>query len=116
RDVEPAITNEIARQEVLERMRSRRPLVSDQSESLRFGQMLGLPSVEEIVDHREEMFLGRIPRLRQIVIEMRLVDGLDGRFDIRVGGEEDTPRYRVHLARFGEHFASKHTGHSLIAN
>ena len=76
-------------------MRSRRPLVSDQPQSLRFGQILGLPGIEEIVDYREETFLGRIPWLRQIVIEMRLVDGLDGRFDIRVGGEEDTPRQRV---------------------
>ena len=98
-DVEPAIGDEIAREEILDRVRSRRPLVSDQPQSLRLGQILGLPGVEQIVDHREEAFLGRIPRLRQVVIEMRLVDGLDGRFDVRVGREQDAPRQRVHLAR-----------------
>ena len=90
--------------------------MSDQPQSLRFGQILGLPRVEQIVDHREETFLGRIPRLRQIVIEMRLVDGLHRCFDVRVGREQDAPRQRVHLARFGEHFAPQHAGHALIAD
>ena len=75
RDVEPVIRNEIAGQEVLDRVRSGRPLVSDEPQSFRLGQILGLPGVEEIVDDGEEAFLRRIPGLRQIVIEMRVVDG-----------------------------------------
>ena len=106
-DVEPAIRNEIARQEILDRVRSRRPLVSDQAQARRLRQGLGLPRVEQIVDHREEAFLGRIPWLRQVVIEMRLVDGPDRRFDVGVGGQQDAPRERVHLARPGEQLARR---------
>src|SRR6266516_2885646 len=47
---------------------------------------------------------------------MRLVDRLDGGLDIRVGGEQNAPRQRVYLARSGEHFASQHAGHALIAD
>ena len=92
RDVEPAIGNEIARQEVLDRVRPRRPLMSDQPQSLRLGQIRGLPRVEEIVDHRKETFLGRIPGLRQIVIEMRVVDRPDRGLDIRVRGQQHAAR------------------------
>ena len=90
--------------------------MSDQPQALCLGKILGLPGVEEIVDHREEKFLGRIPRLRQIVIEMRLVDGPDGRCDVRVGREQDAPRQRVHLARSGEHFVPQHARHALVAD
>ncbi len=61
-DVEPAIRDEIAREEVLDRVRSRRPLVTDQPQARRLGQGLGLPGVEQIVDHREEAFLRADPR------------------------------------------------------
>jgi hypothetical protein len=37
--------------------------VSDEPQSLRFGQILGLPGIEEIIDYREETFLGRLPGL-----------------------------------------------------
>lgn len=39
--------------------------------------MLGLLVLKEIVDHQEEAFLGPIPGLREIVIEVRFVGGLD---------------------------------------
>ena len=90
--------------------------MSDQPQSLRLGQILGLPGVEQIVDHRKEAFLGRIPRLRQVVIEMRLVDGLDGRVDVRIGREQHAPRQRVDLARLREHFGAQHARHALIAD
>ena len=115
-DVEPAIRNEIARQEILDRVRSRRPLVSDQAQARRLGQGLGLPRVEEIVDHREEALLRRIPRLRQVVIEMRLVDGPDRRVDVRVRRQQDAPGQRIHLARPGEQLAAEHPRHALIAD
>ena len=50
RHVEPAVGNQIAREKVLDRVRARRPLVADQPQSLRLGQVLGLPVVEQIVD------------------------------------------------------------------
>ena len=41
---------------------------------------------------------------------------LHGCFDVRVGGEQDPPRQRIHLARPGEHFAPRHARHALIAD
>ena len=61
RHIEPAIGDEIAREEVLDLVRPRRPLVPDQPQSLRLGEVLGLPGVEQIVDHREQAFLGWMP-------------------------------------------------------
>ena len=51
--------------------------MSDQPQPFRFRQILRLPGIELIVDHRVQMFLRRIPGLRQVVIEVRLVDRLD---------------------------------------
>ena len=115
-DVEPAIGNEIAGEEVLDGVRARRPLVADQPQSLRLGEVLGLPPVEQIVDHREEAFLGRIPGLREVVIEVGDVDRLDRRVDVRVGGEEHAPRQRVDVARLREHVGALHARHALIAD
>ena len=80
------------------------------------GEILGLPVVEQIVDHREEAFLGRIPRLREVVIEMRLVDGLDGRVDVRVGREHHATRQRVDLAGLREHLSPLDARHPLVAD
>ena len=85
-DVHPVIGNEIARQKILDRMGSRRPLVSHESETLRFGEVLRLPRVEEVIHNWEEKFLRRLPGLRQIVIDMRFVDRFDSRVNIGVGG------------------------------
>ena len=90
--------------------------MSDQPQSLRLGEILGLPGVEQIVDHREQAFLGRIPRLREVVIEMRLVDGLDGRVDVRVGREQHATRQRVDLAGSREHLGALHARHPLVAD
>src|SRR5258706_79977 len=69
--VEPAIGDEVAGEKVFDFVRSRRPLVADQPQSLRLREVLGLPGVEQIVDDGEQEFLGWIPRLREVVIEMR---------------------------------------------
>ena len=116
RHVEPAIGDQIAGEKVLDRVRSRRPLVSNQPQSLRLGQILGLPGVEQVVDHREEALLRWIPRLREVVIEMRDVDGLDGGVDVRVGREQDAARQRIDLARLREHVGALNPGHPLVAD
>jgi hypothetical protein len=71
-----------AREKALDLVRARRPLMSNQPESLRFRKVFGLPRVQQIVDHREQALFGWSPRLREVVIEMREVDGLDGGVDV----------------------------------
>ena len=66
--------------------------------------------------HREQAFLGRIPRLREVVIEMRLVDGLDGRVDVRVGREQHATRQRIDVAGLREHLGPLHARHPLVAD
>jgi hypothetical protein len=77
---------------------------------------VGLPRIEQIVHNRKKMFFGRIPRLGKIVVEARLIDRSDSRFDIGVGCEENAPGLRAHLAGSGEDFTPRHSGHALIAD
>jgi len=72
--------------------------MSDEPQSHSLGWTLDLPSVEELVEDWKETLLGRIPRLRQVVIEVRFVDGPDRRVDVRIGREQHAPRQRVYLA------------------
>ena len=116
RHVQPVIRNEIAGEEVLDLVRTRRPLMSDQPEAFCLGEIFGLPGVEQIVDHREQAFLGRIPRLGQVVIEMRDVDGLDGRIDVRIGREQHAARQRIDVARLREDVGPLNARHSLVTD
>ena len=47
---------------------------------------------------------------------MRVVDGLDGRVDVRVGREQHAARQRIDLARLREHLGALHARHPLIAD
>ena len=97
-------------------VRPGRPLVTNEPQPLCLREILSLPGVEQIVDDREQAFLGRIPRLREVVIEMRLVDGLDGRVDVRVGREHHATRLRIDLAGSRKHFGSLNAWHPLVAD
>ena len=54
--------------------------------------VVGQPHVDEGVDHRIQLLLGRIPRLEQVVIKVDDVDRLNGRLGIGVGGEKRPTR------------------------
>ena len=47
-----------------------------------------LPGGEQILEHREELLLGRIPRLEQVVVERDLVDRRDRGVGVGVGGQQ----------------------------
>src|SRR6266536_6005909 len=57
-----------------------------------------------------------ISRLREVVIEMRHVDGLDGRVDVRVGREHHATRQRINVAGLREHVVPLHARHPLVAD
>ena len=87
-DIQPSIRNQIAGQEVLDRVRLRRPLMTDQPQPRSFRRTLRLPRLEQIADDREQPLLRWMPRLREVVVRARLVDRADGRLDVRVRGEQ----------------------------
>ena len=88
----------------------------DQPEPLGFGQILRLPAVEQVVDDRKQTFFGGIPRLGEVVIEVRVVDRLDRRVDIRVRRQEHAAGQRIRLAGLCEEIGSVHPRHPLVAD
>ena len=60
------------------------------------------------------MLFGRMPRLEQIVMELHIIDGLDGSFRIRVGGEQYAFGIGVKLDGLKQRFDPVHLGHAMI--
>jgi hypothetical protein len=52
------------------------------------GTVFGAPVLEQFVDDRIEQLLWRIPRLLEVVVDLRRVDGGDRGVGVRVGGED----------------------------
>ncbi len=84
----PAVRNRVAGQEVAYLERGSRPSMPDDLGATHRLLVGGQPHVDEGVDHRIQLLLGRIPRLEQVVIEVDDVDRLNGRLGIGVGGEK----------------------------
>ena len=72
------------------------------------------PIVEQVRQHREQLLLGRIPRLQEVVVDLDFVDGLDGGVRVRVGGEKDTLGLWVDLDGALEELHAVHSGHALV--
>jgi len=70
--------------------------------------------MQQVVERGIEFFLGRIPRLHQIIMYARLVDGVDGGIRIRVRRKQGPLGEGVHLHGFGEEIYAIHLGHALI--
>ena len=90
--------------------------MADDPQSTLFRQILDLPVVEEIVDRWIEILFRRGPRLREIVVDVRLIDGAYRRIHIRIRGQQHTARERIHVERLREQFITQHSRHPLIAD
>ena len=88
--------------------------MTDHPEPSRFESRACLPADEEILEHRIELLLGRIPRLEEVVVQSHLVDRRDGRLGVRVGGEQDPLRLGVGLACLEQVFGPFHSRHPLV--
>ncbi len=75
---------------------------------------VGLPVVEEVLERGVQPLLGRVPRLLQVVVDLRLVDRGDGRVRVRVGGEQRALGLRVEAARAVEQLHAGHARHALV--
>ena len=86
-DVEPAVGDVVAREEVAQRVRlAREPVPDDPDPGV--GHRGLAPVVEQVVEHRVELLLGRVPRLHQVVVEPHDVDRVDRRLRVGVGGQQ----------------------------
>ena len=67
---------------------SRREAVADHAHAAGLERRAGLPRRQQVLDDRVELLLGRVPRLEQVVVELDLVDRLDRRLGVGVGGQQ----------------------------
>ena len=76
-------------------MRFWRVLIANHLDPLKIGPEACAPLFQQIVQHREELLLGGIPRLGEVVVERHLVDGFHCRVDIAVCGKQHPFRFGV---------------------
>ncbi len=72
------------------------------------------PGGEQLVEHRVERLLRRVPRLEQVVVHVHHVDRIDGGLGIGVGREEHPPRGGEQVHRRLEELNSVHPRHPVV--
>ena len=75
-----------------------------------------LPRRQQVLDDREELLLGRVPRLEQVVVQRDLVDRRDRRLGVGVGGQQDALGVGHELARLDEVLRARHRRHALVGD
>ena len=70
--------------------------------------------MKEIVERRKELFLRRIPRLHQVVVNFGFVDGIDSGVGVGVGGQQGTLGLGMNIHGLGEETYAIHVRHALI--
>jgi hypothetical protein len=83
-DVQVAERHLVAGQELLGRLRLRRPLVPEHGDAGERRPAARPPLGEQLVQRRVEPLLRRVPRLEQVAVEVDVVDGPDGRVGVGV--------------------------------
>ena len=111
---EPAVGHLVAGQEVAQVGRGRGPAVPDQLGFLDRLAVLALPGLEQLVDDRVELLLGRVPGLEQVVVEVNDVDGVDRRARVRVGGQQHPAGVRVNVHRPLEELDAGQPRHPVV--
>ena len=117
-DVEPAVGDAVAGEEVAGGVRLGREAVAHQAQA-RLGAArrgVGLPVLQEVVEHRVEPLLRRVPGLHQVVVEAELVDRADGGLGVGVGREQHALGLRGHLQGAREELDPAHPGHALVGD
>ena len=71
-------------------------------------------SLKQVVEHRVEPLLGRIPRLQQVVVEAEVVDRLDRDVGVGVRGEQHELRLGRVRTRLLEELDAGHLRHALV--
>ncbi len=112
--IEPAVRKQISRKEVFKLVRQGRKLVANHLDPFEWRRIALLPSLEEVIEHGVQFLLRRIPWLKQIVVELHIIDCLDGRFSITVSGEQYPLGLREKSTRLLQKFDPLHFGHAVV--
>ncbi len=115
-DVQPAAGDAVAGEEVAQVVRLAREAMPDEAHAARLERRARVPRREQVLDHREEQLLGRVPRLEQVVVERDLVDGLDRGLGVGVGGQQHALGAGDDLARLHEEVGARQPGHPLVGD
>jgi hypothetical protein len=88
----------------------------DDADAARLQGRPGLPGREQILEHRVQLLLRRVPGLEQVVVQGHLVDGRDRRLGVRVGGQQHA--LGVGHDRPGLHqvLRPRHARHALVGD
>ena len=113
-DVEELVRDVIVREELFDLMDRRRETTSDHLDAAVARPVLRAPVVEEFFDDGVQMLLGWIPGLLQVIVDLRAVDGGDGRLRVGVRRQQRTPGIRKQLPGLREKADAIETGHPLI--
>ena len=96
-NIEPSVRHLVARQEVSNCVRARRPPMAEHPDALEARPKRRAPILQEIVEHRVEVVLRRVPRLQEVMMDFGFVDGANRRVSIGVGREQDAFRVRINF-------------------
>ena len=75
-----------------------------------------LPCRQQVLDDRNELLLGRVPGLQQVVVEGHLVDRRDGGLGVGIGGQQDSLGLRNQAARLHQVVGAGHARHALVGD
>src|SRR6185437_7064231 len=97
-------------------MRFWRELIADHLDAFERRPEIGLPVVEQIIDHGIELLFRRIPGLHQVIIQLNIVDGLDRGVGVRIGGEQHPFSVGKEFPGLLQELYAFHLRHPLIGN
>ena len=95
-------------------MRSRRPACAHNTDALESGPVVLLPCLQQIVEHRIQVLLGRIPGLQEVMVQPDLIDRPNRRLGVRVGGQEHARRIGEILNGGRQELDAVHLRHAMV--
>jgi hypothetical protein len=115
-DLEPAVGHVVVGEEGLHLDGALGPPVAHDSH---LGVAVGVavrPVAQQLVEHRVEPLLGRVPRLHQVVVERDVVDRSDRDVGVGVRREQHELGVRRLLPHLLQHLDAGHPWHPLVAD
>ena len=76
----------ITGQKIFQFVGLRRPAMANDTDTGKGRLIVGLPIFEQIVKDRVEFFLGRRPRLEQVIMDRGCINGINGGIRVCIGG------------------------------